>query len=118
MKTTLTILLTLFTVTVWGQHKDGDTVWFRPTDIYNNKPVYDTTKCWLKELEVRQCRCLGIGDTIIEHWQQGFQVTERVSPIQIESAFYRGGTISKPVCYLYSDRKTKVTNQVIYSIAR
>lgn len=63
----------------------------------------DTQKVWFKELAIT-------GDTITEHWQKGFRL--------IIPSYISFDGLYVPAEYLYADRKTKVTNYVIFSIER
>jgi uncharacterized protein YhfF len=121
MKTILTILLA-FTVSAGMAQSKTDTVLFdkySTTVASSSKEPHkviklDTERCWFKELDIRLCRCLGAGDTIIEHWRHGYQVIETLNSVHwvSDTQFINDTELA---FYLYSDRKTKVTNKIIYS---
>lgn len=92
---------------------------------------YDTVKCWFKELVIDTNGYLTIHDSTLvtvkdtsltERWQKGFKVRIEYPGSEMDSGFaygvYRPSANMVTDHYLYSDRKTVVKNQIIYSIER
>lgn len=118
------ILLTAIAIILLAQAGTGQGITLYATPTVK----YDTVKCWFKELVVGKfsnadngfikCNESDPGATIFETWYKGYQVLQEHSPTETTLAIYSQTPLNTHVCYLYSDRKTKVTNQVIFSIER
>lgn len=138
-KSTLTLLLVLCLFSVKAQSKKDSikvlpqfgggkvaidtTFWSKGFSImpYYNTPSFksDTVKCWFKEMRFkywwydqwRECR----------ETDRAFDINGRVIeviPYEVITAGYSYTINQIRSEYLYYDRKTKVTNTVIYSIPR
>ena len=132
MKTTLTIILALIVSAGMAQfkkHLRKDSVQkistltglpagpFKPIDItywhafsFPDSTRADTVRCWFKEVDfsgpvvfkiVKGQAILATDDYPEERWQYGYVIKGQIF-----------------VSYLYSDRKTKVTNHVLYSFEK
>jgi hypothetical protein len=118
IKPTLTLILALLIVTsvraqnIFGPHthtviKTAQLFFEADTPKVIKR---DTIRCYFKELEVNH-------DTITEHWRHGYQVIDTMGSYHYTGVWETMEHDTQLECYLYPDRKTKVTNQVIYSIS-
>lgn len=125
MKNTLTIAFALIVSASFAQKKDlqgtATTMQIDTNQLgsYGYNEVVkvikrDTQSVWFKESVIQLCRCLGKGDTVIEHWRHGWIVINTMSNYYWDGD--RRHNVKEDGDYLYSDRKTKVTNHILYSI--
>lgn len=119
MKKTFTITLILLgCMTAMGQTKPkeyiGETM---PNSMMGTVTTpylaikIDTVSCWFKDIIISKAPMdtaitnghLNLNNAVLELWQHGYSISNNRS-IRVE--------------YLYADRKTRVTNTVIYSITK
>jgi len=129
MKIIITIILTFAALVGWGQTDSmftgagsGTALMF----VGGGQPYtlkWDTSKVWFKEVSfqsdgghlelIRDTIAIRIDSIPVERWTKGYIV----KPI-IDGMYESWGQEYPQTEYLYFDRKTKVTNMVIYSIER
>jgi hypothetical protein len=119
MKTILTICL-IFLYSIGMAQKSYTIILTGNITCSNTSiaPLLDTIPCWFKEIIINHGDMDTIGtngynnlnNAVQEFWQHGYKVCGNHS-VYFNSPNY-------VFYYLYADRKTKVTNHVIYSIIK
>lgn len=130
-RTLLTLTAIALTLSAMAQTNPRKKVIQNHQTITKDSVVYlpDTIACYFKELIVSS-------DTVIEKWQKGYVVWQTWSEGNYSAYSVGSGvwtlmgsatklredqyifTNSMPGIFLYADRKTKVTNPVIFTIKR
>lgn len=101
-----------------------DTGIYRQLFYFSDINVVDTIKCWFKEAQIviynlgyecpvgKDCFVINPGDTtMVEHWQHGYIIRKQNS-----TAILTLDKWVEDLTFLYADRKTVVTNHVLYYI--